>query len=541
MKKKKSDIKPRVTQDEQIADVGSWNIDLTANLLTTADDAIFILDGEGKIEGRIVAVNRAATHIYGYTTDELMEMCITDLDSPDTAKKTIRLIQDIVKGDISRTEVYHKRKDGELFPIEISCEWIKLRGHKFVLVLERDVTEQKRAEDESERLITDLRDALGRIYRSKKEWQDTFDSITDQILIINNDFTIIKANKSFAASYGLEPSEVIGKKCYQIVHYCDSPDENCPHEATLREMKPVTREVFATKTKGILSISTYPYHSPEGKVIGSIHIAKDITTEKERERQLQKSERLASLGQLSAGMAHEINNPINFILANAQMLKEIWGDVLKILYRYYEDHGDLIIGGFSFSENHGKITKLFSGIVDGSHRIKNIVDNLKVFTRAKTIEREVLPVNINAMIKTTLVILESEISSFTHRFTVDMEEDLPMVTGNSNSLEQVMSNLIMNALQSLPAKDCAVGISAKFNKSENCIIIQVQDDGIGMSAEVMEKACFPFFTTKRESGGIGLGLSICRSIIEDHGGSLEFRSKAGEGTTATVKLPLLPL
>jgi C4-dicarboxylate-specific signal transduction histidine kinase len=114
-----------------------------------------------------------------------------------------------------------------------------------------------------------------------------------------------------------------------------------------------------------------------------------------------------------------------------------------------------------------------------------------------------------------------------------------MVKGNSHNLEQVMSNLIMNAVQSLTARTLAVIVSARFDKDGNCIVIQVRDEGVGMSGEVMEKACLPFFTTKRESGGIGLGLSISRSIIEDHGGSLEFESKPGEGTVATVKLPVI--
>ena len=400
------------------------------------------------------------------------------------------------------------------------------------------IIHRKKLQNEREGLIESLRVSFDRVSLSQKEWQDTFDDITDQISIIDKDYTIIKANRSFAESFGLHPRDIIGKKCYEIVHSCGSPVKDCPHATTLSEMKPVTREIFDPKTKAIFMISTYPYRSPEGELIGSIHIARDITVEKEKEMQLQRSERLASLGQLSAGMAHEINNPINFIMANAQMLKEIWQDVLKILLRHYDEQGDFIIGGFSFSKNQERITRLFEGIIDGSYRIKNIVDNLKVFTQAKTIVYEG-PVDINGMIRACLIILENEIRSFTDRFTVNIEENLPMVKGNSHNLEQVMSNLIMNALQSLPAKTSAVTLSARFDKGENCIVIQVRDEGIGMSGEVMDKACLPFFTTKRESGGIGLGLSISRSIIEDHGGALEFESKPGEGTIATVTLPVM--
>lgn len=413
------------------------------------------------------------------------------------------------------------------------------KGHLSVVIETlHDITTQKLMEDEREKLIGKLQNTIIQVSLSQKEWQDTFDSVADMVYIIKEDFTILRANTAFANNQGLHPREVIGRKCYEIIQGYLSPCENCPYQWALREKKQIVIERHDPKTNKILNVSASPYFSPEEDLIGLIHIARDVTIEKEKERKLIMSEKLASLGQLSAGMAHEINNPVNFIMANAKMLKDIWEDVMKILQRHYDEQDDFIIGGFLFSKNHERITKLFSGIIEGANRIKNIVANLKIFTRAKAIENE-RPVDINRMLSACMMILETQINSFTDRFIVDIEDDLPMVKGNSHNLEQVISNLIMNALQSLPAKTFGVMLSVRVDGNENCIIIQVRDEGVGMSREVMEKACLPFFTTKRESGGVGLGLSICRSIIDDHGGSLEFESKPGEGTTATFKLPLM--
>ncbi|MDH4231650.1 MAG: PAS domain S-box protein, partial [Nitrospirota bacterium] len=318
-------------------------------LFELATDAIFILDAEGEDAGRIVAANHAAACMHGYTVDELVEMNIAELYPPETAEEIPAIFRQILKEGFVKTELYHRKKDGEPFPVEKSAGLLELEGRKYVLVFDRDVTERKKAEDERDRLIGELQEALSRVSRSQKEWLDTFDSITDHISIIDKDFTILKANRSFSCSYGFHPRDIIGKKCYEVVHGLHAPVENCPHATTLQELIPVTREVLDPKTTGIFRVSTYPYHSPEGDFIGSIHIAKDITLEKEKELQFIRSEKLASLGQLSAGMAHEINNPINFIMANAHLLSGIWKDVLKILRLHYEDQGDFLIGGFSFS------------------------------------------------------------------------------------------------------------------------------------------------------------------------------------------------
>lgn len=402
----------------------------------------------------------------------------------------------------------------------------------------KDITKRKRAEADREEILRELHKSLDIVSRSRKEWQDTFDSITDLISIIDKDFGIIKANMAFANSCGLHPREVIGKKCYELVRGCALPIGNCPHKKILEGEQPVSTELIDPLTKVTFRVATFPFHEHNGDLIGSIHIARDITLEKEQEEQLRRGERLASLGRLSAGMAHEINNPVNFIMANSRLLIDIWADVMLLLQKHYEERGDFMVGGLHFSRTRERIPKLFTGIYEGAKRIKNIVESLKVFTSSGMV-RHLEPVDMNSVISSSLEILDNQIGKFTDHFVAEIEEDLPHVKGSSHGLEQVIVNLVMNALQSLQDRARGVTLSVRHDRGAGCIVAEITDQGAGMLQETLKMAGTPFYTTKRENGGLGLGLSISRSIIDDHGGSVEFISKPGEGTTATVKLPVM--
>jgi PAS domain S-box-containing protein len=247
--------------------------------------------------------------------------------------------------------------------------------------------------------------------------------------------------------------------------------------------------------------------------------------------------KMTSLGLLASGIAHEINNPNNFIMFNAPLVSEAWKDGIQILTEYYHEHGDFYIGGLPFSEMKEIIPKLISGITDGSRRIKNIVDNLKDFSRQEKVGINA-EVDINKVINAAVLILNNQIKKYTENFVFDYQENLPTIKGNAQQLEQVIINLILNSLQALPGKSCGIWISTAFDRERSGhVTVKVRDEGIGMSMDVIDRVTEPFYTTKLNAGGTGLGLFISYSIINEHQGSLEFKSKTGEGTTAIVKLP----
>jgi polar amino acid transport system substrate-binding protein len=247
--------------------------------------------------------------------------------------------------------------------------------------------------------------------------------------------------------------------------------------------------------------------------------------------------KMVALGSLVSGVAHEINNPNNFIMLNSPILKDAWKNAMPILERYYEENGDFLLGGMPFTQMRDNIPALFTGISDGSRRIKRIVDDLKNYVRNDTADLT-QSVDIDEVIKSAVSLLTNMIKNTTHNFSIETDDDLPVLKGNFQRLEQVMINLIQNACQALPDSSRGIFISTGYDQENSNIVITIRDEGVGMPPETVEHVMDPFFTTKKDAGGVGLGLSISSRIVEEHGGALRFSSEPGAGTTATITLPL---
>jgi signal transduction histidine kinase len=184
------------------------------------------------------------------------------------------------------------------------------------------------------------------------------------------------------------------------------------------------------------------------------------------------------------------------------------------------------------------VPRLAAGISDASARIKTIVSNLKDFARQDR-SRGHVPVNVNDAVRAAVAIMNHEVIKATHRFSASFAEGLPPVAGSAQELEQVVVNLLNNALQALPSNRRGVTVATRLDPNAGEVVLEVADEGCGMSPEVLDKIAEPFFSTRMDSGGLGLGLSICRSILKEHGGSLSFESEVGKGTRAIVRLPAI--
>jgi polar amino acid transport system substrate-binding protein len=236
-------------------------------------------------------------------------------------------------------------------------------------------------------------------------------------------------------------------------------------------------------------------------------------------------------------VAHEINNPNNFIMLNTPILLEAWENARPILEEYYEKNGDFLLGGMNYNQMRENIPMLFSGILDGSTRIKQIVDDLKQFVRQDSPDLT-QSVDINAVLKSALSLVSNLINKSTNHFSIDYGEGLPLITGNFQRLEQVIINLIQNACQALPDPHRGISVSTCYRQDTRTILIAIHDEGIGIPPESLPHVTAPFFTTKQDKGGIGLGLSISSRIVEEHGGKMTFTSEPGRGTTVEVILPV---
>jgi signal transduction histidine kinase len=260
---------------------------------------------------------------------------------------------------------------------------------------------------------------------------------------------------------------------------------------------------------------------------------------KDTQKKLVQSEKLASLGQLTAGVAHEINNPINFVSASINPLKRNFDDVRKLLESYNhllsesnkKNSAELLKKDFDVEQNLLESDNLLQGIEEGSRRTAEIVKGLRNFSRLDA--EEMKKVNIHEGIESTLPLLQSKLSQQNIE-VIKSFGNIPRIDGYPGQLNQVFMNVLTNAIDAIGTKG---KIFITTSKENNFVKISVRDTGTGMSEEVKQKIFDPFFTTKEVGKGTGLGLSISYGIIEKHNGRIEVKSEVGKGTEFIILLP----
>ncbi|MGL1888907.1 MAG: PAS domain S-box protein [Reichenbachiella sp.] len=396
----------------------------------------------------------------------------------------------------------------------------------------RDVTENKHLAlkiEESERRLKEIADNIEEIF-----W---LISIEGTVKMVNSAFgEVFKSNVSILGENFWELSIWNENECSVVKQKIkEMLDENIQHFSieTNWHLKSGTARICRN------NFSLVP--DDKGVIRNFAIITQDITrykkfAEKERiqQEQLRQADKMTSLGVLVAGIAHEINNPNNLIMLNSAFLKKVWWDIIPVLEKEAACNPDFKLNNLSFEIVKDKFYQLMNGISMGSDRIKNIVHGLKDFVRIDTGRLDNI-VSINNVVKDAVTIVENAIIKVTGSFTVEYGENIPMIKGNTQQLEQVIVNLLTNSCQALALTEKAIMITTSYIDGE--VMVIVYDEGVGMSEEVMKQMRDPFFTTKRDQGGTGLGLSVSHSIMESHGGRLEYKSVIGIGTEAHIILP----
>jgi len=275
-----------------------------------------------------------------------------------------------------------------------------------------------------------------------------------------------------------------------------------------------------------------------------VNLEKEFEKAKEEaqkhQEQLLQADKMISLGILASGMAHEINNPNNSIMLNVSVLQKAWDSIIPILNEFYREKQDLRIGGVKYEKMKQKMPQLFSGIMESSQKIQRIVKDLKYYSGKDLISIK-SQVDMESVVKSAISLNSNMIQKSTRNFKAVYEKNLPNVMGNFQNLEQVIINLIQNACQALESPENGIFITITYDREKREIVTAVKDEGKGIPQKDLKYISEPFFTSKRSSGGTGLGLYVSSKIVNDHAGIMQFFSEPGKGTTVELRFPALDL
>lgn len=498
--------------------------------------------------GDITKANRAFYRLFGYPEDGSVQLNVVRdnlYENPEVRSVIFDILQN--EGRLDDFELTLLDRNGTPIPVIGSYIWIDVAGEMSVESVYKDLRIRKQLEkkliEQNENLERNVHERTldlekqsallikknqelmtltDKLLESKTRLQTLFKTITDTVTVIDRDFNVLMSNKAAIGNKG---------KCYKKVFNQERACEDCLVGRVLEEKTSVTSEKVIDGEYYLLQ--AYPIFNSNGEVTGALEISRIITKEKNMERQLLQADKLASLGQLVSGIAHEINNPNTFIRGNLYIIQEAMNDIFPFLDHAYKSNPDLKIARLNYDIFKQNVPVLIDDMAQGANRIKGIVDGLRKFAKH---DEGLLNenVDINAIAESCLRLVDDQIRR-TANVKVDLEPDVPTVMGNTQKLQQVIVNILINASQSIEKSKGTILVTSGFNDGE--VILRVRDDGKGMDEKTLKQMFDPFFTTKRHHGGTGLGLSIAYGIIKEHNGRIDVESKVGEGTSFCICLP----
>ncbi|MBK7104537.1 MAG: PAS domain S-box protein [Ignavibacteriae bacterium] len=514
-------------------------INLYGDILNSSSISTLITDETGKI----IWVNNAFLETTGYSYNEVINKNPRILKSGEhNSKYYKKMWSTISSGNVWKGEIINKKKDGTVYHEKSVITPILNKNNKIThyVATKYDITIQKKIDF-----------ALNESYIKYEELAYIFNqSPAIGFLWSANDERSVEFVTENIKQFGYTPSDFYSRNLTfsDIIFPTDKETVINEIKEIIKNGKERLKQHFRilTKTGEVRWVDSFSYVRLEDQnsVTHLQGVILDVTEKKLAEEesklqleQLMQADKMIALGTLVSGVAHEINNPNNFVLLNIPLIEKIWTNTLPILEKYFEENGDFYLGdNLTYSKVKNSMPLLLSGIHDGSQRIKSIVEDLKSFVR-KDISKFDQDVELNNVIKTASGLTANLISKSTDSFKINFSDEPIFVKGSKQKLEQVMINLIENSCQSLTDRKQSVSINIK--KDSKYAIIKIEDEGKGIEPAIIQKITDPFYTTKRNGGGTGLGLSITSKIIVQHNGSLEFNSEPNKGTIAVVKIPLI--
>ncbi len=359
---------------------------------------------------------------------------------------------------------------------------------------------------------------LNEVTDARTEWEETFDAMTDGVSIHAPSGKIRRANNSLAQMFGTEAESLVGIRCCELYHNSKKPRHDCTIMRTVTERMPQKVELNDRLKGRVLRVITDPIINESGRVGGVVCTTRDVTDEKLIERRLIQQERISAIGEITAGIAHEVGTPLNIISANVEFLIRANKSLQK--------------------------SEEIAAIREQTSNITQLVKQLLDFSRERS--PEFAPVNINNLIEKTVGLLNHQLQNSRVKTELNLAPYLPTVDGDGSQIQQVLFNLITNARQALEAAEAGdkvlkIVTDTAFLPTETYrrphIVITVTDNGRGIPEDALPNVFNPFFTANKE-GGTGLGLAISHRIVQRHLGLLTVENNKVNGVKVTVRLPL---
>lgn len=505
----------------------------------------------GLKDGRVIFSNPKAMTLFN-VDDATEESFFRFITNHKDRKKILRRLRQF--RHIDNYELVLNKTNGETFQASVSMQLCNYEDEEAVFAGIIDITEQKTIARNLAITISEFEEeivARKKVEKALKESEKRYKMLSESMQVgiwqLDPKGVIKYVNPKMAEMLELEkPDGIIGKSFSPYI-----PEESIKmvnfgsfnqqpgaffssYEAELLGNKGTRRNVIVT------GIGLF---SEKGKFKYYIETFTDITDRKNSEKeaehhrlQLIQADKMASLGVLVASVAHEINNPTNFITLNAPIIKEAWTSIRPVAEEYFEENGDFSVAGLRYSEMRDRLSPLIDGMIDGADRICNIINALKDYARQEPDSNMHEKVDLNMTVKKALALLANMVRKSTSNLEVIHYPDELCTVGSKQKIEQVIVNLVQNACQALPGPDKGIRITVG---SENGMgMIKVEDEGVGIPEKNMPHLLDPFFTTKRDIGGTGLGLAISAGIVQEHAGSIQIESKEGQGTTVKIFLPI---
>jgi len=496
---------------------------------------------------KVTLINRQGCEVLGLGEDEIVGKNWFDHFLPERIRADVKMAFDkLMAGEVTLIERFENpvfTKSGQERIIAWHNTVLKDESGKIIGTLSSglDITERKQAEKE--------------LAMAAKQWQSTLDAIRDMVMVVDKDFRVLRANR--AALEAFPDRKVIGEHSFELFQGRKRPLKNCPVRKTFDSGESACLELHEEGPDGRwLEISTHPITNGNGEVQQVVNVIRNVTERKQLQSRDTQEQKLQSIGQLAAGIAHEINTPTQYVGDNTRFLQDAFGGLTGVVGKYAEllrahKEGSITPELVADIEAAAKkadldylneeIPRAFEESLQGIERVSKIVKSMRAFAHPDSGEKTFT--DINESIESTITVSRNE-WKYVADVVTDFDPDLPLVPCLPGEFNQVVLNMIVNAAHGIAGVvgDGSNGkgkITVSTCRNGDWAEIRISDTGTGIPEEHRAKIFDPFFTTKEVGKGTGQGLAIAYDVIaQKHGGTITFDTEDGRGTTFVVRLPI---